>query len=115
MSPPRHAIAAMPAHDVPFPGHDVADLEIMNVAPQRHDLSDELVPRHQRNRDSALRPRIPLVNMEVRSANPSAIDLDQDVVDSDLWFGHILHPETWFRAAFDEGFHPLGCQLANLR
>ena len=48
--------------------------------------------------------KLPLMDVEVRAADPAGMDSNQDVVGFDLWFGHILILEL-SRSAVNDGFH----------
>ena len=58
-----HAIAAAPAHHMPFPADHVTNLEVGHVGTNGHDFAHEFMTNHQGNRDRSLSPRVPLVNV----------------------------------------------------
>ena len=70
MAAPGHAVAAAPADDVALAADEVADLEVADVRADLDDLADELVPDHQRHRNRPLRPRVPVVDVQVGAADP---------------------------------------------
>ena len=105
MPPPGHAVAAAPAHDVPLAADEVADLEAADVRADLDDLADELVPDHHRHRDRPLRPRVPVVDVQVGAADPGLVHPDQDVVDPDLRRGDVLEPEARRRLSLHERLH----------
>ena len=96
MPPPREAVPATPAHDMPLRAHDVALAEIIHVRSDVHDLADELMPHDHRHRDRLLRPRVPFENVQVRPADARLEDADEHVVDSDDRLGNVLQPEARF-------------------
>src|ERR1700690_2203845 len=105
MSAAGAAIAAMAAGDVAFAGHAVAGTEAAHFAADLDDLAGEFMAHGHRHRDGLLRPRIPVVKMDVRAANGGAVPLDQYIVVPHGGFGNILHPDAGFRACFDQSFH----------
>ena len=105
VAPAGHAVAAAAADDVPLAADDVAGAEVAHVRADLDDLADELVPDHERHGNRLLRPRVPLVDVEVGAADPGLAHPDQDVVDPDLRLGHVLEPEPRLGLGFDERPH----------
>src|SRR3954469_5115505 len=107
MTPPGHAVAAAAAHDVPLAADEIADLEAADVRAALHDLADELVPDHQRHRNRLLRPRVPVVDVQVGAADPGLAHPDQDVVDTDLRNGDVLERQARRSLRLDERLHAI--------
>ena len=84
MPAPGHAVSASPTHNMALAGNQVADRQVRDVAAVRLDNADELVADGPGCADSLFRPVVPLVNMDVGTADRGLLDADQDVVDSDL-------------------------------
>ena len=59
----------------------------------------------ERYRNGLLRPVIPLKNVNISTANSRTVDLNQDIVVSDLWDFDIFHPDAAFGFGLDECFH----------
>ena len=94
---PGHAVAATAADQVALAAHQVTRAQLLNVGPGVHDLADELVPDHERHRHVRLRPAIPGVDVQVRTADTRPEDTDQDVVPAQGRDGHVLQPEARLR------------------
>src|SRR5262249_17801724 len=112
MAASGEAVAATAADHVAFAADNFAGEEVVHVLAHFHDLADELVADDHRHGDRLLRPRIPLVDMQVRAADAGAVDADEHVVDAAGGLGDIFEPEARFGFGFDESFHgrrwPLG-------
>ena len=50
------------------------------------------VPDYERDRDGALRPGVPAIDMQVGAADAGAKDADEHIVDADGRLGHVLQP-----------------------
>src|SRR5207244_2821182 len=105
MAPAGHAVAAAAADDVSFAGDDVARSEVADVASDGGDLADELVANDHRDGDRGLRPRIPVIDVEVGAADPGLRDPDEHIVDADLRDWHFLEAYPWPRCRLNEGLH----------
>ena len=58
----------------------------------------------QRNRDCFSRPIVPIVNMQIGSADAGAIHSDQNIIKSNNRLGNIFEPEAGLRLSFNERF-----------
>jgi len=105
MPPPGAAVAAMPAGDVSFAGHAIAGLDAAHFAADLDDLARVFVTDRHRHRNGFLRPGIPVVDVHIRPANRGAVDFDEHIVVTDRGLGHVLHPDSRFRASLDQCFH----------
>ena len=105
MPPPGQTVAAPPANHVPFGAHDLARKEIRDVRSDGNYFTDEFVADDHRDGDGALRPGIPVVDVEVGAANAGAVHPNQDVIDACARRRHFLEPQTGARLPFDQGFH----------
>ena len=94
------AVAAATADDVAFAADELADREIGDVGADGYDFSDELVADDEALADRGLGPGVPIVDVEVGSADAGVEDADFDVVNAHLGLGYVLKPETTFVAAF---------------
>ncbi len=72
----------MPAHHVTFSADDVARKEIGHVGPHLNHLTDEFMTDNHGYGDGLLGPRVPVVDMEIGSANAGLIDSNQDIIDA---------------------------------
>ena len=80
MPPARQTIAAMPAGDVTFADDEIALGESADIAADAINFADELVTDRYRDRDGFLRPRIPVVNMNIGPADRCFERVNEDVV-----------------------------------
>ncbi len=101
----RETITTTPAYQMAFDTDDVADVEVVDVRANFDDLADEFVPQDRRNLDRRLRPRVPVIDMNIRAANAGLRHLNQHIVDADGWFGNVFEPQTGLSFAFDYRFH----------
>jgi hypothetical protein len=81
---------------VTFAADDLPREEVRDVGARFDDLASEFMPDYKRYRDCSLGPFVPVVDVEVGTADGSSADADQDVVNTDLWNRYILDPETGF-------------------
>src|SRR5438105_3236032 len=88
------AIAASAAHDVTLGADHFTREEILYIGADLSDLADKLVPDDHRRGDGALGPIVPFVNVQVGAANPGAVHMNEDVVDSGLRLGNLFEPEA---------------------
>jgi hypothetical protein len=51
-----------------------------------------------------LSPVIPVVYVEVGSADSGFVDSDENIIDSRFWLGNVLQPKAGLGVLFDEGF-----------
>ena len=105
MPAPGPAVAAMAAGHVALAGDPLADLEAGDFHAEIGDGADELVAHGHGHRNGALRPVVPVVDVNIGAADRGLSDLDQHVVMADRGLGHLLHPDAGFRLGLDQGFH----------
>src|SRR5207253_1310023 len=93
------AVTAPSTNHVSFTGHNVAAVEIAHIGACLHNFAHEFVADHHGNRDGALCPFIPVINVQIRSANPCAPHLNEYIVDANRGFGNVFQPESWRSSA----------------
>src|SRR6478672_9204988 len=76
--PPGEAVAAAAAHHVSFAAYDVAGKEVVDVRADGDDLAHKFVPNCHGNLDGGLRPLVPLVDMNVGSADARVAHANQN-------------------------------------
>ena len=69
------------------------------------DLPDELVSDDHGGGDCFAGPIIPLINMEISSANAGVAYFDEDVAWPRLWLGNRLESQAFLWLFFDQCFH----------
>ena len=114
VTPARHAVAAAPADQMPLAADEIAGMKVVDVTADLDNLADELVADHQRDRDGALRPGVPVVDVEIRAADTSAQDTDEQVVNADLRLWDILEPQAWPCLALDQRLHRIRARSPRL-
>jgi hypothetical protein len=85
---------------MPFSADEFADSIIGDVAPDLDDFSDEFVADDERDGDGGLRPIVPLVDMEVGSADSSKRYANFYVINADFRLRNFLQPEPGLTPAF---------------
>ncbi len=98
-------ISTSTTDDMSFARHNLSRKEIVNVRADFDDLSNELVADYHGHGNRLLSPSIPLIDVQIGSANSRPVDSYQDIVDTDLRFWNIFQPKPRFRFPFDERFH----------
>ncbi len=100
MAAASETIAAAAAHHVSFAADDVAGVKVVDVRSGGDDFADEFVADHQRNRDRALRPGVPVVDVQVSSTNTYTSYANQHVVDTDDGVRNFFEPQSRLSFAF---------------
>jgi hypothetical protein len=82
-------------------GNDIAGRKVDDIRPDINDLANKFMPDRRRHLYRALRPCVPVVNMQVRTADAAALYADHHVVDADFRFGNIFEPQARFGMPFN--------------
>ncbi len=69
MPPARQAISTAAANHVAFPADPIPRMEVGDICAHLNDFANKLVPNDQGHGDGLLRPCVPLVDVEIGSAN----------------------------------------------
>jgi hypothetical protein len=72
-------LTAVPAGDVRLSDHHLADADVLDVSPGVDDFADEFVAKWHRKLVCSCRPRVPLVEVQIRAADCGTADADQDL------------------------------------
>ncbi len=102
---PGAAEKAREIGDVSFRGDALPDANRAHRSADRGNRSHELVSDHERGLDPALGPRIPRVDMAVRSAKTGLLYADQYVAGADLGYRNLGQEKAGGRARLNEGPH----------
>ena len=105
LAPAALAVATVAARDVALAGDPLADLEPDDVGAELLDLAHELVADHHRDRNRRLRPRVPVVDVQVGSADRRLADPDQHVAVAGLGLGDVLEPQAGFGSRLHQRLH----------
>ena len=82
------ALQALAAGDVHLGGDEVAFLHAGDIFADGLDGAAELVAGNERGMNAALRPLVPLIDVQVGAANGRDFDLDQDFVRTECGIGN---------------------------
>jgi len=105
MPPPGQAVAASPAHDMAFPGHDHARVKIDDVTSNGFNDADKFVTDLHRRRDSALCPGIQFVDVQIGTTDRRTKNTNQNIKLARRRNRHFLQPEARTTLSFDERLH----------
>src|SRR6185437_3507683 len=108
MAAAGETVPAKSAGDMPFSAHYLAGMKARDIGSGFDHLAHELVADDERNRNCALRPLVPFVDVYVGSTDARAQHANQNIVDPDRRPRNIFQPQTGLAAAFDEGLHAVG-------
>ena len=97
----------MTAGDMALSGNTVTDLVVLYAAAHLHNLADILVTDGHRGLDSVLGPLIPVVDVEVSTANGYFPNLYKNIVHADFRHRDIFHPDSRFSILLYKCFHCL--------
>src|SRR4051812_42951574 len=87
---------------------DIADLKIIDIRAYLNYFTDKLMSNGRRHLYCFLCPGVPVIYMQVGTANPTSFNPDHHIIDAHLWLGHILDPKALFGLTFYECFHQFG-------
>ena len=76
LAPTGEAVTATPTHHMAFSAYYIANLEIVNVATDFYNGTDEFVSNDHWDGDSLLSPGVPVVDMQVCPADPRTVYFD---------------------------------------
>src|SRR5215468_8433337 len=79
-APSGHAVAATATHEMALTAHEIARVQLPHVGPGFHDFADELMAGDERHRYICLRPAVPLIDVQVRTADTGSEYADQHIV-----------------------------------
>src|SRR5215469_6071210 len=96
-APTGHAVAATAAYQMALTAHEVAQTRLSHVGPGIYDLADELMADNKRHRHVRPRPAIPVIDVQVRTADTSSEHTDQNVIPAQGRDWHVLKPEAGLR------------------
>src|SRR6476660_6633026 len=93
-------ISALTAHDVAFAAHNLTAGEASYVGSDFHDLAHKFAADDQPDRNRFSCPFVPLVDVEVGTADARGLDTNQNVIDADRWARSVLQTQTRFGCGF---------------
>src|SRR6185295_548098 len=100
MTAAGQAVAAASAHDVTFTGDELSAMKVVDVGTGFDDLADEFVSDGHRDGNGLPGPFVPVVDVNVGSANARAQHADKDVVDTDGGLRNVFEPQSGLSVRF---------------
>src|SRR5215470_10554063 len=107
MTPSRQAIATMSTSDVALAYHEIALCKSLHMIAHIIDNADKLMADCHRHRNRFLRPRVPVVNVNICSADRRFQHTNEHVVAPDFRNGNFLEPQARLGLGLHDGFHHL--------
>jgi hypothetical protein len=101
MPSPSQAISATPTNDVAFPANDIAGKEVVDTLPDLDNLTYKFVPNRHRHRDGLLCPLVPLVDVNVGTADSGVSHAHQHIVDANGGLVNLFQPQSPLSPAFN--------------
>jgi hypothetical protein len=92
---------------VRFERHEVSYLRLADVPAALDHFAGALVPEDQGRFDTRLRPRVPVVDVQIGAANSGGEHLHQHVVGANSGDWHVHEFRTRPRTSFTQGAHSL--------
>src|SRR6185437_10286433 len=105
VTPACKAVAAASADHVAFAANQVTGKEVVDVGADGDDFAHELMPDRHGHGDGFARPFVPLVYVQVRTADSGVPHAHQHVVNADRGFGDFFEPQAALGLAFYQGLH----------
>ena len=90
-----------------FSCYTITHLQVFYATAHIHNLAHILVPNGHGGSDGLPGPVVPLINMQVSSANRCFFYFDQDIIHTDGRNGNLFHPDAFLRPKFHQCFHIL--------
>src|SRR5215472_3949632 len=110
MTAAGHTVAAAATGHVPFAADQFTRMKIGDVGAYRNHFAHELVADDHWNRYGSLRPRVPVINVHIGTADTGEENSDLNVIDAGLGLGDLFEPQTSTGRKFSESLH-LGDRL----
>ena len=99
------AVSAFSANNVSLTGNDISNLPVDNVFADLCNLSHVFVTDNHRSFNCFLRPLVPVVNVQISTADSGLMYFDFYFVRANLGLGHVHEPKTLFGQFFNKSFH----------
>ena len=107
MAPAGETIAAMAADDVTFAGNEIARRKTFHAIADALDHADKFMADDHRHRDRFLRPRVPVVDVNVGSADRCFLDPNENLVAANFRNRNFLEPQSGLGFALHDRLHRL--------
>ena len=93
MTPAGQTIPAAAADDMTLAADEVTGMKVLHIASELDNLANKLVADDESDRNRLARPRVPLMNVEVGSADSRHQDANQNVIRCDRRYGNVFEPK----------------------
>src|SRR6185437_7880184 len=101
----RQTIAAAAADHMAFSAYNFARMKVVDVRSHRHNLADKLMTDDERHGNGGLRPRVPVINVQVSAADASFKHPDQHIIDTRFRDWNFFEPQARLCMALDQRLH----------
>lgn len=99
------AVTAVTANNMPFARDELAQRKSSHARTDIGHGADIFMTNDERRFDGPLRPRVPLINMHIRSTNRGFLNLDQDIIQARRGHGYFGHDEAGSGRGLNDGAH----------
>ena len=89
-----------PCNFTPFTRNTVTNLEATDFLTDADHFTYVFVADNHWNRNGFLRPLIPIIDVNISTADCRFLDSDKQIVMTQLWLIHFCHPDAFFRLKF---------------
>lgn len=101
----REAVAAVTANNMPFARDELAQRKPSHARTDIGHGADIFMTNDEGRLDGPLRPRVPLINMHIRSTNRGFLNLDQHIIQARRGHGYFGHDEAGSGRGLNDGAH----------
>jgi len=101
----REAVAAVTANNMPFARDELAQRKPSHARTDIGHGADIFMTNDERRLDGPLRPRVPLINMNIRSTNRGFLNFDQHIIQARRGHGYFGHDEAGSGRGLNDGAH----------
>ena len=99
------AVAAVAADNMALAGNNLTRLVLCHGRTYALDNTAELMPHVHADGYRLLSPSIPVPDMQIRTANSCAVNLNKNIVGADFRHRHLHQFESFISFCFNESFH----------
>src|SRR6266404_2238868 len=105
MTASGEAVSTMATSDVAFADDKISRRKSFYVIAGKIDNPDKFMAYGHRHRNRLLRPRVPVIYMDVGPADRRLHNANEHIVAGDLGNGNFLQPKAGLGFAFHDGLH----------
>src|SRR5450759_535272 len=101
------AVTAMTTSQMAFSGNSFANFKVGYSCAHFFNVPHVLMTNYHWNPDSFLRPCVPLINMQIGTADCRFLNFYDNIIKPRFRNRNFLHPQTFLRSGFYKSFHLL--------